>query len=219
MCVTEPLRVKVCGLTDAAAARAAAGADRAGLVFAPSPRRVDADRAARLVADVAAAWVGVFVDPDPAAVVALADRLDLATVQLHGDETPETCRRIREATGREVWKAVRWDAHPDAVEAWAESVDAFLVDAGDGGRLGGTGRTLPWEELAERWARERRRIPMILAGGLDPDNVAEAVAIVDPDGVDASSRLEREPGRKDPGLVRAFVRAARSARAPREAAR
>lgn len=217
--VSERRRVKVCGITEPDAARAAAGADWLGLVLAPSPRRVDEATAAGLTAGIDAAWVGVFVDADPDEVAGVADRLGLAAVQLHGAETPDTCRRVREATGRPVWKAVRWDADPARLDAWAAEVDALLVDAAIGDRLGGTGRALPWEALAERWARDRRPAPTILAGGLGPDNVARAIEVVDPDGVDASSRLERAPGRKDPRLVRAYVEAARATRPTTENAR
>lgn len=220
MPVSEHRRVvKVCGITEPDVARAAAGADRLGLVFAPSPRRVDEATAARLVRAVKAAWVGVFVDADVDRTLALAERLDLAAIQLHGSETPETCRRIRDGSGRPVWKAVRWDADPARVDAWAAEADALLVDAAEGDRFGGTGRALPWEDLADRWGRDRRPAPTILAGGLGPDNVARAIEALDPDGVDASSRLERAPGEKDPERVRAFVEAARAATVAREGVR
>lgn len=211
--VNDTIRVKVCGIADDGSARAAAeaGADYLGLVFAASPRRVSPQEAERLVAAVPAAWVGVFVDPDPDIVVSLVDRLDLTAVQLHGGETPETCRRLRAAIGRPVWKAVPWDVAPTAVEAYATAVDLLLVDAAGGTRPGGTGRALPWEALAERLPAARRPLPIFLAGGLGPDNVSRAIEIVSPAGVDASSRLERAPGEKDPRLVRGFVSAARDA--------
>lgn len=211
--MNAPLTVKVCGITDPGAARAAidAGADYLGLVFARSPRRVDPVTAARLVETVAADWIGVFVDPDPEDVVDLAERLGLHGVQLHGDESPETCRSIRLTCGRPVWKAIRWNLEPARLEAYAEVADALLFDAARGERFGGTGRTLPWKRLASRLPGRPRRVPVFLAGGLDSDNVAAAVGAVDPDGVDASSRLEKAPGQKDPDRVRRFVAAARAA--------
>lgn len=210
--MTERPFVKVCGVVDPAIARAAvrAGADYLGLVFAPSARRVDPDRARRLVDAVPASWVGVFADaPEGEAERACRD-LDLAAVQLHGREDEERCRRVREATGRTVWKAVRWDGRPESVERFAGAVDAVLVDAAADGR-GGTGRTLPWREIAERWPVEARSVPLVLAGGLEAGNVVDAVRIVRPAGVDASSRLERSPGVKDPALVTRFVEAIRDA--------
>lgn len=211
--MNTPITVKVCGITDPAAARAAleAGVDYLGLVFARSPRQVDPATAERLVEVVAADWIGVFVDPDPAGVVDAVERLGLHAVQLHGGESPETCRAIRLGCGRPVWKAIRWNLDPDRFDAYAEVADALLVDAARGDRFGGTGRTLPWERLASRLPDRPRRIPVVLAGGLDPDNVAAAIDAVDPDGVDASSRLERAPGQKDPDRVRRFVAAARAA--------
>lgn len=207
-----PISVKVCGVTDPDAGRAAvdAGADYLGLVFARSPRRLTPLAAERLVEAVPAAWVGVFVDPDPDRVRQAADRLGLHAVQLHGSESPALCRAIRSGCRRPVWKALRWDAGSRAIEAYAGSCDALLLDAADGDRFGGTGRTVPWNRLAARLAARPRSIPVFLAGGLGPENVEEAIRAVDPDGVDASSRLERSPGRKDPDLVRRFVAAARA---------
>ncbi|MDX1622537.1 MAG: phosphoribosylanthranilate isomerase [Gemmatimonadota bacterium] len=202
--------MKVCGISDPASARAAveAGADYLGLVFAPSVRRVTPGQAARLVGDVEASWVGVFVDPRIAELERLAADLDLAALQLHGAESPELCREARRATGRPVWKAVPWSGGSARLEPWESAADAVLLDAGEAGR-GGTGDTLPWERLATRWPPARRTVPLVLAGGLGPGNVRRAIEVVAPDGVDASSRLEDAPGRKDPAKIRAFVRAAR----------
>jgi len=208
--VTSTIRIKVCGLTEPVGARAAreAGADFLGIVFAPgSPRRLDLARAAELVARVPAAWVGVFVDPDPAEVARIAAALELAAVQLHGGESPERCREIRAAAGVEVWKAL--DPRAGGLERWAEAVDAVLLDSGAGG-----GRPLPWRDLAAGLERARPAVPLFLAGGLDAANVGRAMTLLAPDGVDASSRLELSPGVKDPARVRAFVCAARAASAP-----
>lgn len=205
--------VKVCGVRRAAVARAAleAGADRLGLVFAPSPRRIDPDEAAALVRSVPSGWVGVFVDAPDGTVARRAEALDLAALQLHGTESPETCRGLGETTGRPVWKALPWTGDPGRLAEYADAVDAILLDAGGGKHPGGTGRTLPWDDIAARLAPDRRAVPLILAGGLDAGNVARAIAACRPDGVDASSRLERTPGEKDPDRVRAFVDAARRA--------
>ncbi len=205
--VSPPFRIKVCGITTEDAARAAvdAGADHLGLVFCASPRRVTIERAAALTAEIPASWIGVFSDSRPSEVVRLARSLGLAAVQLHGNETPEECRAIRERAGIPLWKAVDLGI-PTAEEPYLESVDALLVDAG----RGGTGRALDWAVVAARFPRGRRSLPVILAGGLDPDNVAGAIREARPDGVDASSRLECAPGVKDPELVRRFVTRARA---------
>lgn len=209
--MSRPL-IKVCGIRSTEVARVAldAGADRLGLVFAPSPRRVDPDVASRLVEAVHAAWVGVFVDAPLEILEEQAEQLDLAALQLHGDESPEACRRIREATGRTVWKALRWaDGAP--LEEYVETVDSVVLDASSRARFGGTGQALPWHEIGERLPPAERPVPVVLAGGLDADNVAHAIEACRPEGVDASSRLERSPGEKDPARVRAFVKRARMA--------
>ncbi|MGH7607730.1 MAG: phosphoribosylanthranilate isomerase [Gemmatimonadales bacterium] len=200
-------RIKICGITSEEVARAAvdAGADHLGLVFCASARRVTLERASLLVAEIPASWVGVFADAPLEEVAQAARKLDLASIQLHGRETPEECRIVRERTGVPVWKAISAaEATEDGYEA---VVDALLLDAGPGG----TGRALDWVMTGARFPRARRVVPLLLAGGLGPENVARAIHEAQPDGVDASSRLELVPGVKDPGLVRAFVHQARAA--------
>lgn len=206
--MSEPFRIKVCGLTSEESARAAveAGADHLGLVLCPSVRRLAPERAADLVAQVPASWVGIFADAPLAEMRALASDLGLAALQLHGSETPDLCRAVRDATSLPVWKALGPDFQERARE-YDGAADALLLDAG----RGGTGRPLDWDRVAERFPRGSRGRPVLLAGGLDGDNVAAAIRAADPDGVDASSRLESAPGIKDPARVRAFVRAARAA--------
>jgi phosphoribosylanthranilate isomerase len=205
--VSSPLRIKVCGITteDAARAAVAAGADHLGLVFCASPRRVTVERAAALAGSVPASWVGVFAGSAPAEVARIARSVGLAAVQLHGSETPDDCRAVRERAGIPVWKAVD-PAVAGAEERYLEVVDALLLDHA----RGGSGRALDWSSLAARFPRERRPLLVILAGGLDPDNVARAIREARPDGVDASSRLESAPGVKDLDLVRRFVSRARA---------
>ncbi|HUP01589.1 MAG TPA: phosphoribosylanthranilate isomerase [Gemmatimonadota bacterium] len=202
------MAVKICGINGSQAAEAAvrSGADYLGLVFAPSVRQVSLDRARQLVRRTAARWVGVFVDPDPAAVLEAAAELDLAALQLHGSESPERCGELRSAAGRPVWKALPWTGGPDPIQRYDGAVDAVLLD---------TGRPLAWSEIAARFPPAARSVPLLLAGGLDPENVGQAIALVRPDGVDASSRLESAPGVKDPVRMRAFAAAASRA-APAE---
>ena len=208
------VRVKICGITRPEWARAAAeaGADAIGLVFAESPRRVTLEDAGRIV-QVLPPWVapvGVFVDESPAAICGVAAEVGLAAVQLHGDEPPET----PVALGRlKVVKVFRVASEEDlaAARAWREQSerlerlpDAYLVDARvAGGPRGGTGRPADWG-LAARMISEGFW-PLILAGGLAPENVAEAVAAVRPWGVDGSSGLELAPGAKSPEKIRQFV--------------
>jgi len=205
--VGRELEIKVCGLNTVETAHAAvrAGAHWLGLVLAPSVRRVAPAEARPLVEAVAARWVGVFVDEEPRVVARIARELGLAAVQLHGSESPETCRAVRAETGLPVWKAVRRPGGPEAIAPWWEVADVVLIDSG-----AGTGRPLPWSRMAVPPPGERPA-PVFLAGGLAADNVGRAIAALRPDGVDASSRLERAPGDKDPSRIEAYVAAARVA--------
>jgi phosphoribosylanthranilate isomerase len=212
-----PVEVKICGIRDAEGmdAAVAAGADLIGFVFfPPSPRAVTPDQAAALSARHAGGpvRVGLFVDPtdeDLAAVLAVAP---LGLLQLHGEETPARAAAIRARFGLPVMKAigVGTAADLDALDAFAPVVDRFLLDARPppGGPLpGGNAQPFEWRLAAGR-AIPR---PWLLAGGLTPANVAEAIRTAGAPGVDVSSGVERARGVKDAALVRAFVAAARSA--------
>jgi len=213
------VRVKICGITapDAARAAADAGADAVGLVFAESPRRVTPQAAAEIVRALPP-WVtavGVFVDAPADEVRTVAAAVGLTTVQLHGDESPDAMAALGDL---KIIKAFRIGSEADvaAARAWRNECerlgrwpDAYLVDAHVvQGPKGGTGRPADWH-LAARLISEDGLRPLILAGGLGPDNVAEAVRQVRPGGVEGSSRLEAGPGRKDPAKVRAFLEAVR----------
>jgi phosphoribosylanthranilate isomerase len=213
------IRVKICGITrpEWAVAAAEAGADAIGLVFAESPRRVSVADAARIVAALPpwVAPVGVFVDESAERIRAIAAEVGLGAIQLHGDEPPELPAVLAPL---KVIKAFRIGspADLDAADAWqvaAEKAgrrpDAWLIDAAvPGGPKGGTGQRGDWT-LAAQLARTSRRPPQILAGGLTPENVAEAIKTVRPWGVDASGGLEDSPGVKSPEKIRAFVEAVR----------
>lgn len=208
-------RVKICGLCRPAdvEATAEAGADFAGLVLAESPRRLDpedAERLARAARGTGLRPVGVFVDRAPGEVERLADRIGLAAVQLHGSEPPEACASLR-AAGRDVWKALR-PREPEELERlvdrYAGAADSLLVEGWSPEAAGGTSTAFPHRWLADGAGRPTD-VRLVLAGGLDPDNVAGAVRRVRPDVVDVSSGVESGPGRKDPGRIRAFVRAVR----------
>lgn len=210
-------RVKICGVTlpDDAARVSAAGADFIGLNFWPrSKRYVDPERAPML-ASVArgagsAKLVGVFVDPDVDEVLAVTAQVDLDIIQLHGDEHPDQVQRISRAVYRPVWKAVPVASQRDIEHLDVWPVEAILLDAPTPGR-GGAGAKFDWKLARE--ARERfPRLHVVLAGGLRPDNVADAIAAVDPWAVDVASGVEAGPGIKDAAKLDAFVAAVRSPR-------
>ena len=211
-------KVKVCGITRLVDARLACelGASAIGFVFWDrSPRRIDPDAAARIAAALPAGAlaVGVFVNAPLEEIRAVVDRVGLGAVQLHGDETEEQIRQL--PSGAAVIKAVALRSADDVAAALRLPEEwTVLLDVHDPLRRGGTGRRVDWT-LAADVARRRRTW---LAGGLGPDNVAEAIAAVRPHAVDASSRLEAAPGVKDPARLRAFLSAARAAGEPATAA-
>ena len=201
------LTVKICGLTCAADAAdaARAGADLLGFVFFPASRRCLDPAASSWLRDLGGTpRVGVFRDQPRDFVEEVRRRAGLAWVQLHGDETPEDCAALG---GRErVIKAVSVSGPVDwaRVEGYRPVARLLFDTASPSG--GGTGRVFDWRLLDGR----PEGLEFLLAGGLDPDNVAAAVASVHPAGVDVASGVEREAGRKDAGKMQAFVRAARA---------
>lgn len=202
------MRVKLCGMTRPEDARAAEryGADAIGFVFAESPRRVTAEQA-RTISEAVGPFVtrvGVFVDAGIEAIRRVLKEVRLDVVQLHGNETPAEAEAVR-SLGVRVVKAIRVRDAGSLAGLAAYDVDAFLLDAYVPGVAGGTGRTFEWA-LAEEAAR---RYPVILAGGLTPENVAEAVAAVRPYAVDTSSGIESSPGVKDHERMREFITRAR----------
>jgi phosphoribosylanthranilate isomerase len=221
----KPVEIKICGITtpEHVLAAAGCGADMIGLVFAPSRRQVTPEVAAHICSVLRRAAlptlaVGVFVNEPAARIIELTRAVGLDMVQLSGDEPPECVAEC--AAHYPVIKAVRFDADTSTEEAlamaerYASCVYAavyaarlrLLVDAHRPGRYGGTGQLADWS-LAAYLAR---RYPVMLAGGLNPANVAGAIRAVGPLGVDVSSGVERQ-GVKDPALIEEFVRAARSA--------
>ena len=201
--------VKICGITrfEDAALAAQLGAACVGFIFWPeSPRFVEPAAAADILAGLPphVAGVGVFVNQPIEEINAVADRVGLGAVQLHGDEPMAACARCT----RRVIKAVRLsaDSTPDAVdEVWSEAT--VLLDAFDPVRQGGSGRQVDWT-LASRIARRRRTI---LSGGLRADNVGDAMRQVAPYGLDVSSGVESRPGIKAPDRMRAFFEAVTAA--------
>ena len=196
-------RVKVCGLTDPEDAELAAelGAWAVGVIlWRPSPRAASPAQAERIAAAVRrrALLTGVFVDAPLGEIARLHDRIGFDVVQLHGTEGPSFCAAVAQRTGAKVMKAVRARSGGDvrALDAFG-AVDLHLVDA-------------PWgtHELDRSLLAPRRsEVPLVLAGGLTPDNVAEAIADAEPFAVDTASGTEAAPGRKDPEALRAFFAA------------
>jgi phosphoribosylanthranilate isomerase len=217
--MAHPLRVKICGVTSAgdAAAAVRAGADLVGLNFyPPSPRFVRPETAAVVLAELPASVEPVAVcveEPCPAVAERLRTLPRLTTLQWHGADPPAADEW--EGSLIVAWP-VRGPESLAAIERYLERCRArgrlpaaLLLDAHVSGLYGGTGRTAPWDLLAEF----RPGVPLFLAGGLTPENVAEAVRRVRPDGVDVAGGVEAVPGRKDPEKVRRFVEAAREAAA------
>jgi len=207
-----PVQVKICGLTNLRDARhaAAAGADWLGFVFVPaSPRAVTPEQVRAMVRQLPAdvPKVGVFVNTAVAEVARILEYCGLDVAQLRGDETAAAVHTLGAAR---CWKVVALRARDDVTAALAHPAARLLVDTPHGSRRGGTGQVGNWE-LAAALAVRRE---IFLAGGLTPANVGRAVQCVRPYGVDVSSGVEAERGRKDPGKVTAFIAAAHEAAAP-----
>jgi len=217
------LLVKICGLSTPEALDVAleAGADLVGFVFfPPSPRHIGLPvaRALGARAQGRAGKVALSVDADDAAIAAMIDALGPDLLQLHGHEPPERVSAVRRRFGLPVMKAIPVEtaADLDAVAAYAAVADRLLFDARPprgATRPGGLGRAFDWSLLENL----DPGVPFMLSGGLNPDNVALALAITRAPGVDVSSGVERAPGRKDLEKIRAFVSAARRAAEERTA--
>lgn len=196
-------RVKICGITrvEDGLAAAAAGADAIGLVFAASPRRVTADQAHAIVAALPPFLkvVGLFVDAPAASVREVLGRVPLDLLQFHGRETPDDCRSF----GRPYIKAVRMAPGVDVTAEARRYAQAagLLLDAYDPQLAGGTGTTFDWARVPQGLDK-----PVILAGGLTPENVARAIQAARPYAVDVSSGVERDKGIKDAAKIAAFIR-------------
>lgn len=204
------IRVKICGITSVADAEAAAnaGADAVGLVFYdPSPRAVSIKQAREIAESLGpfVTIVGLFVNADAAFVNEVLDQVPLQVLQFHGDESREFCESFK----RPYMKAIRMKPELNVVEAINEysSASAMLLDAYRPGVPGGTGETFDWQRVPKNSER-----PIVLAGGLTPENVAGAIEATSVYGVDVSGGVEFAPGKKDKEKIAAFIRNARSGR-------
>ena len=204
-------RIKFCGITSVEEARAAvaAGADAIGLVFYPGSPRYLPITQARTIAEAVPAMVtvtGLFVDPSVDQVVEHLQGLRLDLLQFHGDENATFCAGF----DRPYMKAIRVKAGldiPAAVTAFPDAA-AILLDAWDEGAPGGTGRVFDWQVVQEAVSRDR----LVLAGGLNPDNVGATIRQLSPYAVDVSSGIEEKPGRKSVRRMQQFALAVQNAR-------
>lgn len=221
--------IKICGSTSVedALLAADAGADAVGFVFAPSRRNVTPERAAEITPALPSetTQVGVFLGQTFEEIARAVRTAGLHGIQLHGAFDPGLIDRLRQQFGHRQFliQTLHWplDQNPaDSAEAFARAysavsahgvADAVLVDAKTAAASGGTGRILPWKLVSQSLSAGGRGPRVVLAGGLNPENVGEAIRTARPWGVDAVSGLESQPGRKDATRVRAFIHAARSA--------
>jgi phosphoribosylanthranilate isomerase len=206
------LRIKICGVTTPQDARAAIafGADALGFNFFPGSKRYVGGEVS---------WIGelpeevervaIVVDPTWDEAKALAETLGITSLQLHGSESPEFCRDLMEA-GIRFEKAIPVRGLSSLAGCPDFCTDTVLLDSGGAGEFGGSGRTFPWE-IARKFIEANRHLRVILAGGLTPENVEQAVVTVRPFGIDVTTGVEASPGRKDHDRMRAFIATARAA--------
>ena len=213
------LWIKICANTSLADAQLAvdARADAVGFVFAPSPRRVTAEQVADITPHLPSSVekIGVFVDADFAAISVIVEQCALTGVQLHGgaDEAATTAliRQLRSRFGPQL-RLLRVLHFTKSLEIPAEfpEIDAVLIDSRTATAVGGTGIPFDWQTARQTIFAPDRNLKLIAAGGLNPANVAEAIATLKPWGVDVASGVEATPGHKDPAKVRSFVAIARA---------
>ena len=221
--------IKICGNTNLADVQmvADAGADATGFVFAPSPRRVTAGHIAGMMPDlpVDLTKIGVFDTQNFEEITDALQSAGLHGVQLHGELDFSLAEKLRNQFGSSFFliQTLHWNLNSDPARieerlhnelraiARHRHIDAVLLDTRTATGSGGTGKVLDWEHAGEILADQAGKMRIILAGGLTPENVAEAIRTLRPWGVDVSSGVERGPGTKDPARVRAFITAARTA--------
>lgn len=202
--------IKFCGMTRPEDARRAAelGASYVGVIFAGGPRHLTVDRAREVLADVppSVRRVGVFASQSASEIGEMVSDLGLHAIQLHGETDSARIAALRAVCDADIWAVLRLaspNIAPETIEAVA-AADAFVLDTYVSGKLGGTGVPLPWADLAEAVGHLRATRKIVLAGGLRPDNVAQAITALHPDIVDVSSGVEQSPGIKDHQRMRAF---------------
>jgi len=208
--------VKICGTTNLADARYAveAGADAIGFVFGPSKRRVTPEQVAEITKHLPAnvEKIGVLVNESAERVAEIVRVAGLTGVQLQGDESPEYVRSLHSLGLNCLVKTFSASSGVDTlaprIAAYRGIVDIILLDSGNPAERGGTGKVFAWREVADELAKVRNEIRVIVAGGLSPENVGQAIATLQPWGVDVVTGVESEPGKKDPRKVSAFINTA-----------
>jgi phosphoribosylanthranilate isomerase len=209
------LWIKICANTMLADAQLAAdaGADAVGFVFAPSPRRVTLEQVAAITPHLPPTLekIGVFVDASFGEIATTVDAAGLTGVQLHFDAPAGLSAQIRTRFGQKlrILRVVHFDSGASSIPN-DPNIDAILVDSRTATAVGGTGKTFDWSHASETLFQKVKERRLIAAGGLTPDNVAEAITTLHPWGVDVVSGVESAPGRKDPAKVRAFIANARA---------
>jgi phosphoribosylanthranilate isomerase len=219
--------VKICATTNLHDAQAsiAAGANALGFIFAPSTRRVEPGTAAEIIAALPAEIekVGVFVNQTPETIAGIAEQVGLTGCQLHGDEPAAQLAKYRQAlAGRKLIKTLQArellaDGGDRILQTYLDAsatLDAILLDSGSPGNRGGTGVPFDWEMTLPIVRRIKAVLPVIIAGGLTPENVDQAIRLFEPWGVDVVSGVERETGKKDATKLRSLMAAARKEQAP-----
>ncbi len=212
--------IKICGTTNLRDAQLslAAGADALGLIFAPSARRIELTTASVIVSALSgeAEMIGVFVNETPRRVAEVAKHVGLTGVQLHGDEPAASLPEFRRALGdRKIIKTLHVNELLNAGEKLAaylsarDSIDAILLDSGSAQERGGTGAAYDWTRALPIAEQIRNATPLIVAGGLTPQNVARAIELFEPWGVDIVSGVESAPGKKDETKLHDFLAAVR----------
>jgi phosphoribosylanthranilate isomerase len=215
------LWIKICATTNLDDARGAldAGANALGFILTASPRQITREKAAEIIAALppSVEKIGVVVNESPSALAKLVSDVGLTGLQLQGDEEAEQLSEFRRALGlRKIIKTLQArelltdPARLDAYLAQHKSYDGILLDSGSAATRGGTGQTFDWNAMLPVAERLKEVAPVVIAGGLTPENVAEAVRLFDPCGVDVVSGVEQAPGKKDAAKMRAFVAAVRS---------
>jgi phosphoribosylanthranilate isomerase len=213
----QSIWVKVCGTTSLRDAQLSvtAGANALGFIFAPSPRQVEVETAKQIVAALGGEVeaIGIFVNESPARVAAIANDAGLSGVQLHGEEAPGQMADFRRELGqRKIIKALLVSSLQSNSDSQLEeyldahdSLDAVLLDSGSARQRGGSGVPFDWEDASAIASRIRDSMPLIVAGGLNSGNVARAIELFQPWGIDVVSGVESTPGTKDEIKLRQFM--------------
>lgn len=195
------VKIKICGITnyEDAAMAVDLGADALGFIFASSPRKIDTDKAMEIIKKLPpfVKSVGVFVNENIKKVIDIAEYCGLDIIQLHGDESPEICRRLMPRAIKAL--RIKNESVTEDYSEYRRNIKAFLLDTYSEKLAGGTGKTFNWDIAVKM---KTLGVPIILAGGLNPSNIEDAIQKVNPYGIDVGSGVEEKPGKKDQSLMK-----------------